>query len=42
MSKRLFLAFIKKLLKIQSPSGLTRGYKYEYDLLKAMSKEGKL
>ena len=31
---RLFLAWIKKILDIQSPSGLPRGYKYEYDMLK--------
>lgn len=32
---RLFLAYIKKLLGIQSPSGILIGYKYEYDMLKA-------
>lgn len=31
---QLFLAWIKKILGIQSPSGLIRGYKYEYDMLK--------
>ena len=32
---RLFLAYIKKILGIRSPSGILNGYKYEYDMLKA-------
>ena len=32
---RLFLAYIKKLLGIQSPGGILKGYRYEYDMLKA-------
>lgn len=34
----MFLAFIKKLLKIQSPSGLPHGYLYEFDYLRAKKK----
>ena len=30
---KLILAYIKKYLKIQSPSALLRGYEYEYDYL---------
>lgn len=39
---RLFIAWIKKKLGIQSPSTLIFGYQYEYDYLKAKAEmEGK-
>jgi hypothetical protein len=39
MTKNIFIAFVKKLLGIQSPSGLIEGYKYEYDMLRASRKK---
>ena len=36
---RLFLAYIKKLLGIKSPSAMIIGYEYEYDLIKKGKKK---
>lgn len=39
--RRMFLMFLKKLMKINSPSMGTLGYTYEYDYLKAKYFGGK-
>lgn len=37
----LFIAWIKKLLGIRSPSGIARGFEYEYDLMLAECKDNR-